>query len=114
MSAGQTRAKRSAGSRERERSRIQDRFGVVLLLLMITVFFSVSAPNEPWAWLATTVTLAASVIIAVSQAGDARRYLSLTSALLTLLAMAAIVQRVRMHAEISLLTVLGAVCFYVL
>ena len=108
---------------------------------MITVFFSISAPNEAWAWLATTAILAASLmvamaasgaqpkvvraglalaaigigagIIAVAQTGDPRRYLSLTSVLLTLLAMAAIVRRVRMHAEISLLTVLGAVCLYV-
>jgi len=115
-----------------------------LVLLIITVFFSISAPNEPWAWLATTVALAASllvallasgaqrhavragialaviglgasIIIALTQAGvDARRYLSVTSLLLTLLAMGAIIRRVRLHAEISMLTVLGAVCFYVL
>lgn len=143
MSDGQTQAKRSAAARARARFHIQDRYGVVLFLLMVTVFFSISAPNEPWAWLATTLILAvslmialeasgaqpkfvraglgltvigisASVIIAATQAGDARRYLSLTSVLLTLLAMAAIVERVRMHPEISLLTVLGAVCFYVL
>lgn len=116
---------------------------MVLALLMITVFFSIWAPNAPWAWLATTVILAASLmvalaasgaqakvvrtglalvatgigasaIIAATQAEDARRYLSLAGVLLTLLAMVAIVRRVRMHAEISLLTVLGAVCFYVL
>jgi voltage-gated potassium channel len=40
--------------------------------------------------------------------------LSVTSLLLTLLAMGAIIRRVRLHAEISMLTVLGAVCFYVL
>ncbi len=138
------RPKRAGQAGERERSRIRDQFGLVLVLLMITVFFSISAPNEPWAWLATTVTLAASLMvamlasgaqrkivrggmvltaigigasiaIALTQAGgDARRYLSVTSLLLTLLAMGAIVRRVRLHAEISTLTVLGAVCFYVL
>ncbi len=129
---------------ERERSRIRDRFGLVLALLITTVFFSISAPNEPWAWLATTVALAtslmiamvasgaqqkvvfaglalagvgiaASIIITLTQLeGDARRYLSLTSLLLTLLAMGAIARRLVLHAEISVLTVLGAVCFYVL
>jgi hypothetical protein len=106
--------------------------------------FSISAPNEPWTWLATTVTLAASLMfamlasgahtnvvwggmalaavgigasitIALTQGGgDARRHLSVTSLLLTLLAMGAIIRRVRRHAEISMFTVLGAVCFYVL
>ena len=42
-------------SAERVRSRIRDRFGLVFLLLITTVFFSISAPNERWAWLATTV-----------------------------------------------------------
>jgi hypothetical protein len=111
---------------------------------MVTVFFSISAPNEPWAWLATTATLAASLTIAVLTSGarkkvvragmalaasglgmsivvaltqaeqDARRYLSVTGLLLTLLAMGAIVRRGRLHAEISMLTVLAAVCIYVL
>jgi hypothetical protein len=141
---GQRQPKRPSQAGERERSRIRDQFGVVLVLLIITVFFSISAPNEPWAWLATTVALAASLMvallasgaqrmvvrggmalaavglgasitIALTQAGvDARRYLSVTSLLLTLLAMGAIIRRVRLHAEISMLTVLGAVCFYVL
>jgi NAD/NADP transhydrogenase beta subunit len=111
---------------------------------MVTVFFSISAPNEPWAWLATTATLAASLTIAVLTSGarkkvvragmalaasglgmsivvtltqaeqHARRHLSVTGLLLTLLAMVAIVRRVRLHAEISMLTVLAAVCIYVL
>jgi hypothetical protein len=129
---------------EYERSRIRDRFSIVLVLLIITVFFSISAPNEPWAWLATTVAvtaslmvamvasgaqtkvvragltlagigLAQSIIVALTQAeGDARRYLSVTSLLLTVLAMGAIARRLTMHAEISVLTVMGAVCLYVL
>jgi voltage-gated potassium channel len=129
---------------ERERSRIRDQFGAVLALLIFTVFFSISAPNEPWAWLATTVALAVSLMVALlasgaqtrvvragmalaalglgasitisfTQAGaEARRYLSITSLLLTLLAMGAIIRRVRSHLEVSTLTVLGAVCFYVL
>ena len=128
---------------ERERSKIRDRFGRVLLLLIITVFFSISAPNAPWAWLATTVVLdatlsiamlasgaqpkavrawlgvgvlgvGASIFIAVTQAGGARGYLALTSLLLTLVTMGAIARRLWLHAEISVLTVLGAVCIYVL
>ncbi len=144
MSGRQRQPKWPSRSGKPERLRIRDRFGIVLLLLIITVFFSISAPNEPWAWLATTgvlaaslmvaivvsgarpkvmraglaiaaIDLGASITIAVTQVeGDARRYLSVTSLLLTLLAMGAIARRIRLHAEISVLTVLGAVCFYVL
>ena len=144
MNDSQRQPKVRAGFSEVERSRIQDRFSIVLALLIITVFFSISAPNEPWAWLATTVALAvslmvamiasgaqtkvvlaglalagiglgASVIVALTQVeGDARRYLSVTSLLLTLLAMGAIARRLTLHAEISVLTVLGALSFYVL
>src|SRR5919112_963226 len=131
-----------ARTREREFSRIRDQFGVVLVLLIVTVFFTISAPNERWAWLATTTTLAATLTIAMIASGarrrtvgagitlaacglgmgtiitltqeDARRYLSVTSLLLTLIATAAIVRRVRLHAEINMLTVLAAVCIYVL
>ena len=109
---------------------------------MITVFFSISAPNEPWAWLATTATLAATLTIAMLAPGaqtkvvragmalaaaglgmsiaiaqaqvDTRRYLSVTSLLLTLPAKGPITRRVRLHSEINMLTVLAAVCVYVL
>ena len=128
---------------ERERSKIRDRFGRVLLLLIITVFFSISAPDEPWAWLTTTVVLdatlsiamlasgaqpkvvgawlcvgglgvAASIFIALMQAGGARGYLALTTLLLTLVTIGAVARRLWLHAEISILTILGAVCIYVL
>ena len=127
---------------EREWSRIRDQFGVVLVLLIVTVFFSISAPNERWAWLATTTTLAATLTIAMVASGarrrtvwagialaasglgtgtvitltqeDARRYLSIACLLLTLIAMGAIIRRLRLHAEINMLTVLAAVCIYVL
>jgi len=133
---------RTALVEERERSRIRDHFGVVLALLIVTVFFSISAPNEQWAWLATTATLAATLMLAMLVSGartravvtvvalaisglgvstfitltqeDTRRYLSVTSLLLTLLAAGAIIRRVRVHAEINMLTILGAVCIYVL
>jgi hypothetical protein len=127
-----------------ERSQIRDQFGVILVLLMVTVFFSISVPNEPWPWLATTATLAASLTVAMLASGvqtkvvraemaltaaglgmstvialtqvqeDAGRYLSVTSLLLTLLAIGEIIRRVRLHAEINMLTVLAAVCIYVL
>jgi hypothetical protein len=112
------------------------------VLLIVTVFFSISAPNEQWAWLATTATLAATLTLAMHVSGarkrvvrmgivlaasgfgvstvvaltqeDARRYLSVTSLLLTLLAASAIIRRVRLHAEVNTLTILGAVCIYVL
>jgi len=129
-------------ARGHELSRIRDQFGVVLVLLIVTVFFTISAPNKPWAWLATTATLAATLMIAMIASGvqrqsvrrgialsatgfvmstvlaitqeDARKYLSITSLLLTLLAAGAIIRRVRSHAEISMLTILAAVCIYVL
>jgi Ion channel len=131
-------------AKERERSRIRDQFGVVLVLLMVTVFFTISAPNAPWAWLATTATLAASLTIAMVASGarkrtmragvavaasglgmsvvftltqveeDARRFLSVTSLLLTVLATGAVGRRLRLHAEINMLTILAAVCVYVL
>jgi len=114
-----------------------------LLLLIITVFFSIAAPDELWAWMATTLVLAASlrsamlasgaqpmavrawlyvgalgvgasIFIAVTQAGGARGCLALTTLLLTLVTMGAIARRLWLHAEISVLTVLGAVCIYVL
>jgi len=128
---------------ERERTKVQDRFGRVLVLLIVTVFFSISAPHEPWAWLATAVVLAvalgiamlasgarpkvvgawlcvgglgigASIVIAVTQAGDASGYLALTTLLLTLATMGAIARRLWLHVEISVITLLGAVCIYVL
>lgn len=131
-------------AREYEWSRIRDRFSIVLVLLLITVFFSISAPNTRWAWLATTVVLAASLMVAMVASGahpkvvragltlagiglaqsivvaltlaqgDTRRYLSVTCLVLTLLAMGAIARRLSLHAEISVLTVMGAVCLYVL
>jgi Ion channel len=131
-----------ARARERELSRIRDQFGVVLVLLIVTVFFSISAPNERWAWLATTTTLAATLTLAMVASGarrrtvsagiavaasglgtstvialtqeDARRYLSVTCLLLTLIATGALIRRMRLHAEINTLTVLAAVCIYVL
>jgi voltage-gated potassium channel len=129
-------------ARGSELARIRDQFGVVLVLLIVTVFFTISAPNKPWAWLATTATLAATLMIAIIASGaqwrwvrrgialaatgfvmstvlaitqeDARKYLSITSLLLTLLAAVAIIRRVRSHTEISMLTILAAVCIYVL
>ena len=73
MSDGRWQPKRISQSGERERSRIRDQFGVVLALLVITVFFSISAPNKPWAWLATTVALAASLMVALLASGAQRR-----------------------------------------
>src|SRR5919202_477612 len=128
---------------ERERTEIRDRFGGVLLLLIFTVFFSVAAPDEPWAWLATAVVLCvtlgiamlasgartnvvrawlvvaglsigASIFITIMQARGGGGYLALLTLLLTLVTMGAIARRLWVHAEINMLTVLGAVSIYVL
>jgi hypothetical protein len=129
---------------ERERTKIEGRFGVVLLLLIIAVFFLISAPSGVWVQLLITVVLAvnlsiamlassvrpklvqlwlgvavlgvgASIFIAITQEPRAASgYLAITSLLLTLLTTGAIVRRLWRQAEISLITVLGAVCIYVL
>lgn len=126
------------------RAKVEGRFGAVLALLIVAVFLSVSAPEGPWAVLLTTVLLAATLAVAMRASGarpgivrawwvvaalgvgasgliaatqDARAaagYLAATSLLLTLGAIGAIVRRLRLHSEISLLTVMGAVCVYVL
>ncbi|HEX5849864.1 MAG TPA: potassium channel family protein [Rubrobacter sp.] len=142
MGVGRTGSQRVARSGRQELSRIRDQFGVVLVLLIVTVFFTISAPNQPWAWLATTATLSATLMIAMVASGahrhwvragiavaatgfvmstviaitqqDARKYLSVTSLLLTMLAAGAIVRRMRSYTEINTLIVLAAVCIYVL
>jgi hypothetical protein len=137
VGSGRSKQERIVRADERERSRIRGQFGGVLVLLMISVFFSISAPTVRWAWLATlTVAMLASgaqmkvvragmalatagpgmsTVIALTQVQeDARRHLSVTSLLLTLVAIGAIIRRVRLHAEINTLTVLAAVCLYVL
>ena len=142
MGVGRTDSRRVERSRGHELSQIRDQFGVVLALLIVTVFFTISAPNEPWAWLATTATLSVTLMIAMVASGahrrwvragvavaatglvmstvlaftqqDARKYLSGTSLLLTLLATAAILRRVRSYTEINTLIILAAVCVYVL
>jgi 4-amino-4-deoxy-L-arabinose transferase-like glycosyltransferase len=128
---------------ERERAKVQDRFGMVLLLLIITVFFSISAPDGPWArvmiavvsavilsiamfasgarqkvvwtWLCISgLGVGSSIIIFITRPGIAREDLPLTTLLLVLITLGAIARRLWLHAEISVLTVLGALCIYVL
>ncbi len=69
MSEGQRQPKPQGRLSERKKTQIRDRFGVVLLLLIATVFFSISAPDEPWAWLATAVILAANLRITMLASG---------------------------------------------
>ena len=144
MSDGHHPPERDGRLSERQRTKIQGRFGVVLLLLVTAVFFSISAPDVPWAFLLTTVILAAnlsvamwassvrpkvmrawlgvavlgigaSIFIAITQETRvASGYLAITSLLLTLFTISAIARRLWLHSEISFLTVLGAVCIYVL
>lgn len=127
-----------------ERTKIEGRFGMVLLLLISAVFFSIAAPDEPWALLATTVVLAltlsiamwasgvrskvvrawlgfavlsigVSIVIAVTdEARVASGDLAIPSLLLTLVTMGAVARRIWLHVEISVITVLGALCIYVL
>jgi hypothetical protein len=115
-----------------------------LLLLVVAVFFSIAAPEGAWAFLVTTVVLAitlgmamrasgvqakvvwawfgvavlgvgVSILIALTQETKvAGGYLAIASLVLTAATTGAIARRIRQHVEISVLTVLGAVCIYVL
>jgi 4-amino-4-deoxy-L-arabinose transferase-like glycosyltransferase len=128
---------------ERQRAKIEGRFGMVLLLLMIAVFFSISAPDGPWTRLATAVVsgvilsiamfasgarqklvwawlciigvgVGTSIIIAITQPGSAHEDVTLTNLLLAVITMGAMARRLWLQAEISVLTILGALCIYVL
>jgi hypothetical protein len=144
VSEGQRPPERRGQLSERERTKIEGRFGTVLLLLIIAVFLSISAPDESWVLLITTLVSAASLSIAMwasgvqpkvlrawlgvailgigvtifiafsQEASPARGYLALTTLLLTLATIGAIARRLWRHHEISVLTVLGALCIYVL
>ena len=65
---GEIRRRKMADS-ARERTKVRGRFGAVLLLLLVTVFFSISASDEPWALLVTTVGLAAGLGVAMRVLG---------------------------------------------
>jgi hypothetical protein len=128
---------------ERERTQVADRFGVVLGLLIATVFFTIAAPEEAWARLVTSAALAATAIIAMWASGAAPRIvragylvaglgvavalaatvtggavglrtIAVSSLALTLLTMTAIGRRIRVHAEISAMTIVAALCVYIL
>ena len=72
-------------------------------------------PKVVRAWLGVGMLgIGSSIIIAVTQAGSARGYLALATLLLTLVTIGAIARRLWTHVEINVLTVLGAVCIYVL
>lgn len=130
-------------SRATERARVRDRFGLVLLLLLVTVVVSIAAADESWVRLGATLVLGIAVVIALLASGAAQNairigvavtvlvvvaavggsfaegdvetsVLAICGLLLTTTTMAAIGRRIRMHAEISGLTVLGALCIYVL
>ena len=144
MSDIPSQAERDSQLAQRERSKIEGRFGAVLLLLGTVVFCSIALPDWPWSLLLTTVVLATALSIAMLAAGVQQKvvrawlgvavvgvgvsifialtieakvagaYLALTGLVLTLGTIGAIARRILRHVEISLLTVLGAVCIYVL
>lgn len=138
------RATRDPRTEARERARVRDRFGLVLLLLLVTVFVSIAAPDESWVSLSATIALGVAVVIALLASGAAHHAIRLgisvtvvvvvaaavggsfaegdastgvlaaAGLLLTGTTIGAIGRRIRMHAEVSGLTVLGALCVYVL
>jgi hypothetical protein len=66
---GEGRSGPRARLSERERTKIEGRFGLVLLLLIATVFFSVPAPDWPWAQLVIALVLATNLGIAIRVSG---------------------------------------------
>jgi hypothetical protein len=67
------------------------------------------------AWTVVAVLgVGASILITITQARAASGYLAITGLLLTLVTMGAIVRRLWLHAEIGVISVLGALCIYVL
>ncbi|HEU4354553.1 MAG TPA: ion channel [Actinomycetota bacterium] len=138
------RAEREPRSEARERARVRDRFGLVLLLLLVTVFVSIAAPDESWVSLSATIALGVAVVIALLASGADRHavrigigftaivvaagglggsftegdtssgVLAAAGLMLTTTTIGAIGRRLRLHAEVSGLTVLGALCIYVL
>jgi 4-amino-4-deoxy-L-arabinose transferase-like glycosyltransferase len=144
VTEGRQPPERDSRLSERDRSRIEGRFGNVLALLFVAVFFSIAAPEGPWVFLLTTAVLATTLAVAMLASGVrpkavrawfgvavlgvgvsvlialtqetrvASGYLAITSLLLTLATIGAIARRIWLHVEISVLTVLGAVCIYML
>jgi 4-amino-4-deoxy-L-arabinose transferase-like glycosyltransferase len=64
---------RDGGLSERERTKIEGRFGNLLALLFVAVFFSIAAPEGPWAFLLTTAVLAITLAIAMLASGVRRK-----------------------------------------
>ena len=69
MSDRQRPPQRGGRLSEHERTRIENRFGVVLVLLFFAVFFSIAAPDEPWPLLLTNIVLATTLSIAMLASG---------------------------------------------
>jgi hypothetical protein len=129
---------------ESERTRIEGRFGLVLALLFIATFLSIATPQRAWTLLLTSLVLATTLGIAMLVSGVSKRavrawlsvavaglglsmlialtqeprvaggYLAITSLIFTGATIGAIARRILQHTEISVLTVLGALCIYVL
>jgi hypothetical protein len=126
-----------------EQRQAGSRYGIVLLLLLATFVFRASAPTGEWVPLATVIiqgltllaALAAAeashrlvrialvvivlgvisgVVALVSGSSDSRGYVSILSFLLVAVAPVAIVTSIARHREITLQTVLGAICIYIL
>ena len=73
MSDRQRHLERDGRLSERERTKIEGRFGNVLALLFVAVFFSIAAPEGPWAFLLTTAVLAITLAIAMLASGVRRK-----------------------------------------
>lgn len=144
MSNGPLPRKRNGRLSDSERARTEGRFGLVLLLLFVAVFVSIATSEGPWALLLTTAVLATSLGISMLASGVSMRavwawlsvavagvglsvlvaltqearvaggYLAITSLVFTAATIGAIVRRILQQTEISVLTVLGALCIYLL
>lgn len=119
-----------------------DRYGLVLLLLLLTYILSSALPNSRWSAVVLTITAAVTVMatLAASGVGRRRRRLALLlgivavvvaviaatvggkgegipgaiSAILLTGCLVAIIRRISKHDHVSSQTLLGAMCCYVL
>jgi lysylphosphatidylglycerol synthetase-like protein (DUF2156 family) len=135
-------ARRRPGTFERTIDTLTDRYGLVLILLVVTYVLASALPTANWVGIPLTalqgvtvvVTLAASgtpprrrrvaiaaatlaVIISLAAAlagGRAGGVSGLIAAVLLVWALGAIVRRVAGHRQVSVQTLLGAICCYVM
>jgi Ion channel len=145
MSTDSSREGRSGQRRfsaERAVEMASDRYGLVLVLLLITFILASALPNTGWSQALLVVTAAITVLATLAASGTSRRHrrvatlLAIAAVLVSLIGAAvggrtagvpgvitsvllfvcllAIINRISRHTHVSSQTLLGATCCYVL